>query len=55
MEKYMQNMESLYTPYFILLVSKYADNGSSRTSNELKNYFAYYASERSIPDNALLL
>ena len=55
METYIKNMESLYAPDFTLSVSKYSDNGSSRTADELKNYFAYYASNRSIPDNALFL
>ena len=55
METYIQDMESLYSPDFTLSVSKYSDNGSCRTANELKDYFAYYASERSVSDNALFL
>ena len=55
METYIKNMESLYSPDFTLSVSKYSDNGSAKTADELKNYFAYYASKRSIPDNAIFL
>ena len=44
------NTKSLYNPDFALLTTKYADNGGAKTTEELKEYFAYYNNRRSKQD-----
>ena len=41
---------NLYFPDFTLSVSKYSDNGGVKLSGQLKDYFAFYRSNRSLAD-----
>jgi len=45
---------SLYDPDFTFATAKYSDNGGVKTTDELKDYFAYYSSHRSNIDKFVL-
>ena len=42
--------KTLYSPDFTLSVAKYSDNGGVKLADQMKEYFAYYKSQRPLPD-----
>jgi len=54
MKTHIKNGNSLYDPDFTFATAKYSDNADVRKADELKDYFAYYNSNRSNLDKLAL-
>lgn len=54
MKTTLKNGLNLYNPDFTFATAKYSDNGGVKTSEELREYFAYYNSNRSNIDKIAL-